>query len=548
MPTIKIKDSTHKIADEIFQHPEETMAAALKRNGYSIVYPCGGKGICGKCRYLVAEGETVLSPEEEKLLTKEELARGVRLLCRSTFAEDGTIYLPKQEAQIESVGTLGKNRNGSLCVEGEAAPSEEKEKVPQEKAEQAEKVSKEAAEQAEFDVAADIGTTTVAIALVSHQSGKVLAERTFNNSQREYGADVLSRIEAANAGHLEELQRSVWWDILNGIGEALRDLGREGNIGRLIISANTTMEHLFAGDSCKTLGKASFTPVSLELRRKKCRDIFPEVSKRYAETEVILLPGISAFVGADIVSGMYELGMYESREPVLLLDLGTNGEMVIGKEEGFLATSTAAGPALEGGNISGGVPGVAGAICSISMMGSRTVVHTIRNQRPIGLCGTGVLELAYEMRKIGIADEKGVFSEAYRKTGFPVAEDEKGQSILFTQQDMRQLQMAKAAIRSGIELLIKEAGLKAADIERVYLAGGLGYKLNVYKAAGIGLIPPALKEKTVAVGNSSLSGALRYLKESDAAEKLEGMKRKTKEMNLAVHPEFETNYYKYMNF
>lgn len=520
MPTIKIKDSTHKIIDKIIQNPGETIGAALKRNGYSNTYPCSGKGICGKCRYLVAEGEPVLSPEEEKLLTKEELSGGVRLLCRSTFAEDGAIYLPKQEMQIESVGML----------------------------KQAGKITQDAAEQAEFDVAADIGTTTVAIALVSRQSGKVLAERTFNNSQREYGADVLSRIEAANAGHLEELQRLIWRDILQGIEGMLQDFVKNGNIRRLVISANTTMEHLFAGDSCATLGKAPFTPVSLELRKRKCSDIFPEAPKQYDKMEVIILPGISAFVGADIVSGIYELGMYESRKPVLLLDLGTNGEMALGTEAGFLVTSTAAGPALEGGNISSGVPGVAGAICSLSMMGSRTVVHTIGNQRPIGLCGTGVLELAYEMRKMGIVDEKGVFSEAYRGTGFPVAEGETGQNILFTQNDMRQLQMAKAAIRSGIELLIKEAGRKTADIERVYLAGGLGYKLNVYKAAGIGLIPQALKEKTVAVGNSSLSGALRYLREADAAEKLEKLRGKAKEMNLAAHPGFETNYYKYMNF
>lgn len=546
MPTIKIKDSTQKILDEIFQNPEETIAAALKRNGYSNAYPCGGKGICGKCRYLVAEGEPVLSAEEENLLSKEELAGGVRLLCRSTFAGDGAIYLPEQEAQIESVGTVG--RNGGWRIGVEAGAAKRAEKILQGEVKQVEKIPTETVEQAEFEVAADIGTTTVAIALVSRKSGKVLAERTFNNSQREYGADVLSRIEAANAGHLEELQRLIWRDILQGIEGMLQDLGRNGNISRLVISANTTMEHLFAGDSCETLGKTPFTPVSLELRKRKCREIFPEAPKRYAEMEVILLPGISAFVGADIVSGMYELGMNESRKPVLLLDLGTNGEMVLGTKGGFLATSTAAGPALEGGNISGGVPGVAGAICSVSMMGSRTVVHTIRNQSPIGLCGTGVLELAYEMRKMGIADEKGVFSEAYRETGFQVAKDAMGQSILFTQQDMRQLQMAKAAIRSGMELLIKEAGLKAADIERVYLAGGLGYKLNVYKAAGIGLLPPALKEKAAAVGNSSLSGALRYLKEADAAEKLEELQRKTKEMNLAAHPEFETNYYKNMNF
>lgn len=535
MPTIKIIDSTHKIINEIFQQPGETVAAALKRGGYSISYPCGGKGSCGKCRYLVAEGETILSPEEEKLLTKEELDQGVRLLCRSVFLSDGVIYQPEEamqkEAQIESVGIAGKRRAGNPAVEP-----------------QSEAVSEQMAQAAEFDVAADIGTTTVAIALVCRRSKAVLAERTFNNSQREYGADVLSRIEAANAGHLEELQRFIWRDILEGIEGLIKDSGSAGNVGRLVISANTTMEHLFAGDSCEKLGKAPFTPVSLELRRKKSRDIYAKVPGRYADMEVILLPGISAFVGADIVSGMYECGMQESRNPVLLLDLGTNGEMVLGTREGFLATSTAAGPALEGGNIFCGVPGVAGAISSISMVGSRLVVHTIKNERPIGLCGTGVLELAYEMRKMGLADEMGAFLEKYRETGFPAAKDARGNNIIFTQQDMRQLQMAKAAIRSGIELLLREAGLSSSDVDKVYLAGGLGYKLNVYKAAGIGLIPPSLREKTAAVGNSSLSGALRFLREADAAEKMKELRGKTKEMNLAVHPGFETSYYQYMSF
>lgn len=535
MPTIKIIDSTHKTINEILQQPGETVAAALKRGGYSISYPCGGKGRCGKCRYLAAEGETILSPEEKELLTREELERGVRLLCCSGFLTDGAICLPEEvmqkEAQIESVGIAGKRRSDSTAAEPETEDRPE-----------------EGTEQAVFDVAADIGTTTVALALVCRRSKEVLAERTFNNSQREYGADVLSRMEAANAGHLEELQKLIWRDILEGIEGLVNSSGRTGNVGSLVISANTTMEHLFAGDSCETLGKAPFTPVSLDLRRRKSRDIYPEVPRRYADMEVILLPGISAFVGADIVSGMYECGMRESGKPVLLLDLGTNGEMVLGTKEGYLATSTAAGPALEGGNISCGVPGVAGAISSISMMGSRLVVHTIKNQSPIGLCGTGVLELVCEMRKMGIVDEGGAFSGKYRETGFPVARDAVGNDIVFTQQDIRQLQMAKAAIRSGIELLLKEAGLSSSDVDKVYLAGGLGYKLNVYKAAGIGLIPPSLKAKTTAVGNSSLSGALRFLRETDASEKLEELRQKTKEMNLAAHPGFETSYYQYMNF
>lgn len=493
----------------------------------------------------MAEGETRLSPEETKILTREELEQGVRLLCRSTFLTDGTICLPEEmmrrEAEIESVGADGVRRSGNNRSSGLRSEAEIGQGIQF-------RDGKKPGDQAVFDVAADIGTTTVALALVCRRSGEVLAARTLNNSQREYGADVLSRIEAANAGRLEELQRLIWQDILGGIEALIRASGRTGIVGRMVISANTTMEHLFAGDSCETLGKVPFTPVSLDLRRKKSRDIYAGVPERYDDMEVILLPGISAFVGADIVSGMYECGMHESGRPALLLDLGTNGEVALGTKEGLLATSTAAGPALEGGNISCGVPGVPGAISSVSMLGKRLVARTIQNEPPIGLCGTGVLELACEMRKTGIVDEMGAFSEKYRETGFPVAKDAWGKDIVFTQSDVRQLQMAKAAIRSGIELLLKETGMTASALDAVYLAGGLGYKLNVYKAAGIGLIPPALREKTIAVGNSSLSGALRFLKETDAPEKLEELRRNAKEMNLAAHPGFETEYYRHMNF
>ena len=253
-------------------------------------------------------------------------------------------------------------------------------------------------------------------------------------------------------------------------------------------------------------------------------------------------------MGADIVSGMYACGMYEQENPALFLDLGTNGEMVVGTKDGFLATATAVGPAFEGGNISCGCPGIPGAISSVSILGQRVVTHTIGNQKPVGICGTGILELTYELYKNGIMDETGTLRETYRENGYPVAEMENGDWIFYTQNDIRQLQMAKAAVRSGIEILLQEMNLTVQDVRNVYLAGGLGYKLNVYKAAGIGLIPRELKEKTVAAGNTSLQGAVQFLQEAGAAEHMEAMLVRTAERNLALHPAFEAYYLRFLNF
>ncbi len=522
MPKIKIYISrTDNKYNEIFQYPGETLLKALRRSGYALTYPCGGGGSCGKCRFRIVQGKAALTPEEKRLLTKEELDCGVRLLCRASFFSDGEILLTDTgEGEISTPGVR-------------QAPVEA--------------ASENLRGGTHFDVAADIGTTTIALSLVDGASKKSLAVVAKNNSQRVFGADVLSRIKAANEGCAEALKRLIWQDITAGMDELLEKYSGTCQVDRLVIAANTTMQHLLAGDSCMGLGAAPFCPVSLELRVKYAREMWEEMPERYAKTEVTLLPGISAFVGADIVAGIYSRNLHQARRPTLFVDLGTNGEMALAAGGELIAASAAAGPALEGGNISCGVAGIAGAVCSVSSMGRRMVVRTIGNKRPIGLCGTGVLETAYEAVKTGAADETGTFRGGYLEYGFPVTETDGG-LIRFTQEDMRQIQMAKAAIRAGIELLKQEKGLVSSDIEKIYLAGGFGCKLNVYKAAGIGLIPHELKEKTEAVGNTSLLGAIRYLADKEGADVVRKIAEGARVVNLAAHPDFEERYYTYMNF
>ena len=555
MPFIRICQSygNHNRYREIIQKDGETIASALRRAGYKRDYPCGGNGTCGKCRFWVMRGHAVLTEEESRLLTKQEIDAGVRLLCRTSFVTDAEIYLDeqmqkKEEAKIESVGVTPAAQAHTPVGQAHTQAH-----TP---------IQKAAAKPVERSmgscfVAADIGTTTIALARIDRRSGQIISSLTMNNSQRQYGGDVISRIKSACEGNAEELQQLVWQDLLGG----MKKLGEDVMPDELVISANTTMEHLLMGDSCKGLGVAPFQPSELGLRTKKLSEIWADRSGMlqdilttqgmeadWKDLEVTVLPGVSAFVGADVVSGICKIGMEKKEKISLYLDLGTNGEIALGNSRGMLAAATAVGPAFEGGNISCGCPGVPGAIYSVSLLGRRLVTHTIGNKRPIGICGTGILELTFELYKMGIIGKDGCMQSYYLERGYPLEEGTAQKPICYTQADVRQLQMAKSAVRSGIELLMKEMYLTSSDIDKVYLAGGLGYKLNAYKAVGIGLIPAPLRDKTVAVGNTSLQGAIYYGMHKSMAQQLEKAIAITKERNLASYPEFEAYYLRYMDF
>lgn len=291
------------------------------------------------------------------------------------------------------------------------------------------------------------------------------------------------------------------------------------------------------GDSCEGLGKAPFTPVSLDERED-----------RLAGIEVTLLPGLSAFVGADIAAGMLSCSMDDARKPSLLLDLGTNGEMVLALEDGMLATSAPAGPALEGGNISCGVPSVIGAISKVRVIGRRPIVGTIGNAGAVGICGTGVLELTAGLYENHIIDPSGQMLPEFKEMGFPLAKTKEGRQIAFTQQDVREVQLAKAAIRSGIELLLEYAGITMKEIKQVYLAGGFGTYLDVHKAVCIGLLPAELERCTKAVGNTSLQGCIAYGLSEQNRERIRQMIKESKSINLAEQTDFENRYIANMNF
>lgn len=500
--------------EKIFIKEEKSLMEGLVEAGYYVSAICGGKGRCGKCKVQVLKGNAAISEADKKQFTEQELNEGWRLACCFYPTETMEIALRQEEEKDFEVLTAFQKKSEEFHTQEKVQSDAENPqkgvlnskkdlKCLQNDCKNVENYEKS------YDVAVDIGTTTMVVQLLDGISGKQLHAVSSINSQRRYGADVISRIQASVDGKLAELQNLVHGDIKKNLERLVQEMGISvKQVKHIAISANTTMGHLLMGYDCSTLGVYPFTPVNINLIKGTDIELlgFGE-----GKTEVILLPGISTYVGGDIVSGLYACGFMQSEEVSLLVDLGTNGEMALGNKEKILVTSTAAGPAFEGGNISWGTGSIPGAIAAVDMDGEKVKIQTIGNQPPTGICGTGVIETIAELVREEIVCETGAMEEAYLEEGFPIAETLEGKKIVFTSKDVREIQLAKAAIRAGIETLLLRYGIEKEEVAKVYVAGGFGYKLNMEKAIQIGMFPKEFSEKIEAVGNSSLAGAAKYL-------------------------------------
>lgn len=477
----------------------------LQQAGVFIPADCGGKGICGNCKvHMISDPSGLpVSEAERTVFSEAQLQGGWRLACMQR-AQEGMVL--EAETEEEKIAAEAGFSGDSGAPVNEALPKEN------------------GTSGTAPVVAVDLGTTTLAAALVDPASGTVLKTASCINHQRRWGANVISRIEAANGGAGPLLMRAVRKDIRT----LAENLGVSFGETTCIISGNTTMQHLLQGLSCETLGVAPYTPVDLSLRQ---------------EGNLLLLPGISTFVGADIVSGILACGMDTASDICLLVDLGTNGEMAIGNKDGILAASTAAGPAFEGGNIRCGMAAVPGAVDTVSIENGTVQYTAIGNKKAAGLCGTGVLEITCELLRNGIIDETGLLEDPWFENGFPI-----GEEVVFTQKDIREVQLAKAAVRAGIETLLLRSGFSYNDISHFYIAGGFGKKINAQKAAAIGLFPAELLPKAEPVGNSSLAGAVRYACDPSLAERFRHIAHFAKEISLADDSFFSETYIEQMEF
>ena len=470
----------------------------LSKNGYSIAAPCGGNGTCGKCKVWVVS-------DTEK---KEPFENGSYLYACKTYVDrDLTIFVNEQFGKgLDHF--YGKQLKGERCG---------------------------------FGIALDVGTTTLAACLVDLKTGEVIRKTSCLNPQGVLGADVLSRIRACQDGKLQVLQKLI----LNKTAKILEELAMGQEIKELVVSANTTMLHLFLGVNPESIGVAPFTPVFTETRYCTGKQLGLPVEK------VRLLPSASGYIGSDITAGVLACDIFQKGNSTLFVDIGTNGEIVLCNQGNLYATSTAAGPALEGACIECGLGGVEGAIDRVHMCNGELIFTTIGSVEAKGICGSGLIDLVAILLAEKLIDENGTWNEENDSNLAAKLKDEKfylTDSVYVSQKDIRQFQLAKAAIMAGIETLLYESGVVIDSVETLYIAGGLGFYLNIENAGCVGLLPNVLLPKVKLVGNTSLQGAILCLLKQVYQECIENISKNTNVIELSCSKYFRDAYIDHISF
>ncbi|HOD93564.1 MAG TPA: ASKHA domain-containing protein [Clostridia bacterium] len=479
------------------------------------IAPCGGGKRCGKCKIRLMNDKSDISASEQVFLTQKEIEDNIRLACFVPISDGQIIDLTDIKA-VQSIMTDNKLLNSKIVVNPIITYG--------------------------YGVAVDIGTTTVAASLYDLQTAKRLSVASDVNKQARFGSDVISRIQFAST---KENLMFMQDTILNEVNSLIQKLCSDTSVGYneinlVAIAGNTTMQHLFMGLDPTGIGVAPFTPVTLDTH------IFdydaPELKsiiKINNNGKIIVCGSIASYVGADILAGILATGIHMSDKPCVLLDIGTNGEIVLGSKNKIYSCATAAGPAFEGANISCGVAGIQGAINSVSYDDVNKFT-TIGDKKPVGICGSGLIDAIYSMLKNGIIEESGYMESS---EGFMITNN-----VILTQKDVREVQNAKAAIAAGLKILIKRSGYKYSDIDKVYLAGGFGTVLNVESSTGIGLIPLELKQKVVPAGNTSLTGITMLLLDKTNIETIDNIRNLTEYIELSQDSEFTDEYVDNMFF
>lgn len=465
----------------------ENLLSLLQRYGFFIEAACGGNGTCGKCKVKLIEGKT-----------NAALFDGFFNACRHTVEEDIAISL-------DTVGSAFNLISPAPCA-----------------------IKK----QSGLGLAVDIGTTSLAVYLVDLCNGEVIEAAAELNRQISFGADVISRISAAKAGKLELMKNSIRNQI-DLISQRLCASQGEKGIKKTVIAGNTTMLHIYSGADPSGIGEAPFQPLFIDTQ--------------YEENK-ILLPSASAYIGSDAVAGALSSGMYQKNNS-LFIDIGTNGEIILNHNGKYFACAAAAGPAFEGGNIEMGMGGVAGAIDHVFYNYGKLTYSTVSGTAE-GICGSGITDLIAILIDQRIIDDTGLMLENECPLSNNISDGKFyiTKEVYITQKDIREYQLAKSAVRSGIEILLKNADCEKTAVSAIYLAGGFGYYLDTNNAIKVGLLPQEFSKKIISVGNASGKGAIMCLVNQTYIKVCEDIAKKTVILDLNDHNEFLQMFVDNMNF
>jgi len=487
------------------------LAELLITNNIFIDRPCGGKGKCGKCAVRFLSNAPRANKYDKNELSKKQLDKGYRLACKCII---------KGDAQIQSTS---KN---NMVIKSDGLPQKNKIHL------------NDASLSKSYGIAIDLGTTTIVAYLVKLSNGRTVGVESATNPQRKYGDNVITRCEYIHnyEDGLKTLQ-SVAIDEINHLIKKLcakNDI-KSKKIKRLVLSGNTIMQHIVIGVDPYPIALAPFTPVFTEQKKITAKEFGIGISP---SAKCYIVNSVSGYIGGDIVSGIVATKMHKSKSTCLLVDIGTNGEIVLKSNGEMFACSVAAGPAFEGEHIKHGVGGISGAISKAYKSKNKLEYETIDNSKPVGICGSGLLDITAYLLYEGIVDEMGTMDESKCKKAddeivYYITDD-----IYISQKDIREIQLAKSAVAAGIAVLIQKANIKNDDIDKVYLAGGFGSYLNVDSAAKIGLIPKKLKKKCISAGNTAGTGSVSLLLNDKLLSSLDKLTKEVEYIELSLDPTF----------
>lgn len=483
------------------------LADILTARGFAPDLPCGGSQRCGRCRMRASGGLKPPGEAEREFLSAEELAAGWRLACSAVVVGDIEVELPETQPLTCSGTPLGINT-------------------------------------ARLGLAIDIGTTTVRARLVEMQTRLTVAEISQLNLQRSFGADTVSRVEHALRRGVGESRAAIIAQLERMTSHlcALAQAERE-QINEAVIVGNTVMLHLLTGRMVKGLSAMPFAPDSLFDEYRD--DIIDDIP-------CYLPPCRSAFIGADLLAGLLSAGLHADTQPTLFLDIGTNGEIALSDGRHINCCSAAAGPVFEGMSLSFGMAALPGAVSRLRRDGAEVSYDTIDNAAPIGFCGSGIVSALAMLLDAGSLNKRGLFQRGGRADSCLVQEGDRlrfklpGADIYISQGDIRQIQLAKAAIAAAGGVLLSGMGLNYDDLSHVLLAGALGSELDDSAAAAIGLLPAHCRDKVRKLGHAALDGATLLLSGELARSDLRSLCRRCQVTELAGNKDFEMAYLKRM--
>lgn len=497
---------------------EVLVSDLIRESALDITLPCGGNHTCGKCKIKASGDLSEVSAAERKMLSPAELESGVRLACFAKANGPITINVDDRSLCKIAVDGVGVLRASEPMMAAQCC-----------------------------GVAVDIGTTTVVCKLYNFQ-GEEIAVACELNAQKSYGADVISRINFGIHNGNDLLHNTIvaqiekMFDVLAKKAKVSRE-----NITHAVVTGNTTMLHFFSGIDPKGIGFAPFIAKSL---------FGGEYSRLLKDVTVYIPPCVSAYVGADLVCCILASKMRDKKETALIIDIGTNGEMALAEKGRILCCSTAAGPAFEGAGISDGMVATDGAISHLKLCPEKKdlTYETISDKEIKGICGSGILDAVAIFVEQGLITYSGrITNEAPSFLSKLVNDEESkitfaGTNVSITQEDIRQVQLAKAAILAGCRTLLEDNKCDCSRVEVLYLCGGFGSFLDPISAESIGLIPEGTAEKTLVLGNGAITGAAMLLLDKSNITVLDKIIKSCEYIELSGNDEFMEHYIESMSF